>query len=305
MRSEDHALRADADGATLRLPRLDLDHIGCIVNDLAAGAAKWERLGFTLTPRSKQRGAVPQREGFHPWATANRCAIFGNTYLELIGVIDAAAYNPWARFIGKNEGLHILALRCDDANAAHEALSSRTDALAPPVPRERVLDVAGEARTMRFRNIFSRDEIWPEARYLLIEHQTPDYLWQPRYQHHENGATELVDVTLVAQKPRALLSRFETLGAGCEERADGSLAAKLPGRGHLYIVSATAFAQAYGYLPEARSALHALTVGFRDLARTLALLASRGVRVRESARGHWLGPEDANGFVMHLVQEST
>ena len=76
--------------------RLDLDHCGCIVNDLAAGAAKWERLGFTLTPLSPQRGAVPDREGFHPWATANRCAILGNTYLELIGVVDPAAYNPWA-----------------------------------------------------------------------------------------------------------------------------------------------------------------------------------------------------------------
>jgi hypothetical protein len=92
-------------------PKLDLDHVGCIVNDLTAAAVRWERLGFTLTPLSRQRGAVPGAEGFQPWATANRCAILGHTYLELIGVVDPAAFNPWARFIERNEGLHICAMR--------------------------------------------------------------------------------------------------------------------------------------------------------------------------------------------------
>src|SRR4051812_47679774 len=109
--------------------RLDLDHCGCIVNDLAAAAARWERLGFALTPVSRQRGAVPGKEGFHSWATANRCAILQSTYLELIGVVDPLAHNPWAGFIAKNEGLHILALRCEDAEFAHAELSERTDAL--------------------------------------------------------------------------------------------------------------------------------------------------------------------------------
>ena len=137
---------------------------------------------FSLTPVSRQRGAVPGREGFHPWATANRCVILRDTYLELIGVVDPAAFNPWAKFIAKNEGLHILALRCATRRLHTRFCPTRTDALLPPVPRERVLDVDGEPRTMRFRNIFSRDDVWPEARYLVIEHQTPEFLWQPRYQ---------------------------------------------------------------------------------------------------------------------------
>ena len=55
--------------------KLDIDHVGCIVNAFDDGAANWERLGFSLTPVSRQRGAVPGREGVHPWATANRCVI--------------------------------------------------------------------------------------------------------------------------------------------------------------------------------------------------------------------------------------
>lgn len=282
--------------------QLDLDHTGCIVNAFAAGAAQWERLGFQLTPVSPQRGAVPGRAGFHPWATANRCVILRDTYLELIGVVDPAAFNPWARFIAKNEGLHILALRCADAESAHAILSARTDALLPPVPRERILDVDGEPRAMRFRNIFSRDDIWPEARYLVIEHQTPEFLWQPRYQRHANGAIDLVAVTFVADDPSTLIPRLTALGAALVTENGATISAQLPGRGSINIMSSTLFAQTYGYAPH--SGLQAITVSFSDLEQTLTLYKSRGVAVTTSRDGQWIAPRDANGFVLHLVQDN-
>lgn len=279
--------------------QLDLDHIGCIVNAFTTGAAQWERLGFQLTPVSRQRGAVPGREGFHPWATANRCVILRKTYLELIGIVDPAAFNPWARFIAKYEGLHIVALRCRDAESAHAVLSARTDALQPPVPRERILDVDGEPRAMRFRNIFSRDDAWPEARYLVIEHQTPEFLWQPRYQRHENGACDLVAVTFVADEPSTLIPRLDALGADVFAGDADCISARLPGRGTVHILSSNAFAGEYGYAPH--SGMHAITVSFENLAQALAFFKSRGVAVGTSHHGPWIGPEDANGFVMQLV----
>ena len=274
------------------MPRLDLDHTGCIASSLDEAAAHWERLGFTLTPVSRQRGAVPGREGFHPWATANRCAILGSSYLELIGTVDAACFNPWQHFLERGEGLYLFALRCADADDAHAELSKRTDALRPPVPRERVLDVDGEPRTMRFRNIFSRDDAWPEARYLVIEHQTPEYLWQPRYQAHDNGARELVSVTFVGDD---LDSRMQAFGA---ERT-GSGAWKLPGRGAVSIMSRAAWRDTYGY-DAARTGMHAMTVGVADLASTLRSLEQRGVDVHRSAAGHWAS---LTGCVLHFVQE--
>ena len=284
--------------------RLDLDHIGCIANSLDDAAARWERLGFTLTPVSRQRGAVPGMEGFHPWATANRCAILSNTYLELIGSVDAQAHNPWRHFVDKGEGLHLFALRCANADAAHAVLAERTDALLRPVPRERVLDVDGEARTMRFRNIFSRDDAWPEARYLVIEHQTPDYLWQPRYQTHENGARELRSVTFVADAAAALDSRLHAFGAEIAEERSGTVEWKLPGRGTVTTMSRVAWRRAYGF-DAARTGMHAMTVNVADLAHTLRLLGERGVAVRSSPAGHWISPRDTTGFVLHIVQEES
>jgi hypothetical protein len=299
-KKESAAAAASSDAA--QLTALDLDHVGCIVNTFAKGAAQWERLGFQLTPVSRQRGAVPGHESFHPWATANRCVILRDTYLELIGVVDAAAFNPWARFLAKNEGLHILALRSQNAQSAYARLSARTDALLSPVVRERVLDVDGEPRTMRFRNIFSRDEIWPEARYLVIEHQTPEFLWQPRFQQHANGAIDLVAVTFVADDPVSLKPRLAAFGATIVREDDAVISAELPGRGSINIMCNAQFSKTYGYAPS--TGLQSITVSFHDLAQTLDFFKSRGVGIANSRDGAWIAAHDANGFVIHLVQDN-
>src|SRR3954466_7158422 len=97
---------------TASLPiEASLDHLGAIVQDLAAGASRWEKLGFSLSPVSRQGGRMPGRDIDSLWATANRCAIFNKGYLELIGVVDETAFNPWTRFLSRFEGLHLLALR--------------------------------------------------------------------------------------------------------------------------------------------------------------------------------------------------
>lgn len=261
---------------------LALDHVGAIGRDLDATAQRWERMGFTLSPLSRQRGAVPDREGMHPWATANRCAVFEQGYLELIGIVDPAAFNPWQRFLARFEGLHLLAFRCDDATRAYEALKHRAPFLAPPVERERKLTYRGEERTMRFRNIFSRDDACPEARYIVIEHQTPELLWQPELMGHENGARGLVAASMVAADP-GVRQRLDALG------------------GTVRVESPQAFAQRYGWQPP-MPALAAITVAFDDLDRAVRLMQDRGIEVRRQADEVWLPPTATNGFVLRLVQ---
>jgi len=66
--------------SALNPPALSLDHVGAITRDLGAAGARWERLGFKLSPLSRQSGAVPGRTGMQPWASANRCAILRNIF---------------------------------------------------------------------------------------------------------------------------------------------------------------------------------------------------------------------------------
>lgn len=270
---------------------LSLDHLGCIVRDLAAGAARWERLGFTLSPVSRQRGAVPGAQGMQPWASANRCAIFRQGYLELIGLVDPSAHNPWERFLARFEGLHLLALRCANADATYAALAPRAPFLAPPVQRERVLEVDGAERTMRFRNIFSRDADCPEGRYIVIEHQTPEYLWQPKFLQHENGAQALTAATVVADDPGV---------ANGTHTCVGRLAAL---EGVPAVVSTAEFASRYGWRPQS-PAFAAVTVSFADLDRTARMMETRGIPLHRAGGELWIGPETTNGFTMQLAQHA-
>jgi hypothetical protein len=262
--------------------RLTLDHVGAVVGDLDQAARQWQRLGFTLAPQSRQRGAVPGQSGMQSWATANRCAIFERGYLELIGTVDPSAYNPWQRFVERFEGLHLVALRCVNADQAFGRLHAAAPFLDPPVARERKLTYRGEERTMRFRNIFSRDAECPEARYIVIEHQTPELLWQPELMQHENGARGLEEAWIVTDDA-AVVRRAEVLDDVVKT------------------IGTRAFAERFGWTPPAPR-LAAITVAFADLARAIGLLEQRGIQISRRCDDIWIGPQECCGFIMRLTQ---
>lgn len=278
-----------------------LDHAGVIVNDLASGARLWESLGFLLSPESRQRGRLPGRDETGPWATANRCAIFEDGYLELIGIVEPDAYNPWQDFLARREGVHILALRVESADQTWAALqregmgtdATLADAFTPPVQRERSLDVAGETRTMRFRNVFSRDEACPEARLILIEHQTPEYLWQPRYLRHPNGARGLAGLFFCcdlsgADDPAHPCGRLITLtGARIEERSALAIHLRTPAGHDFHVLSPEGFGRRFGQTPVAAPAYLGAAIRFDDCAQAAGMMARAGALIERRDRD-WL-----------------
>jgi hypothetical protein len=279
-----------------------LDHLGAIVRDLAAGAARWEKLGFALSPLSRQSGRMPGRDDEGPWATANRCAIFQQGYLELIGVVDPASFNPWTRFLGRFEGLHLLALRVPNADAAFAALSSRTDTLNAPVQRARKLDVNGKEELMRFRNIFSRDEAYPEGRYIILEHQTPEYLWQPRYQTHPNGAVALEAALVFAENVEEQSARLETLiGQPPVRGNDGVMRFSPAGGGSLEIHSSAGFASRFGWAPSAAPCFAGAAVRFAHRERAARRMEDNGIPVQKQGEDWFVLPEHTNGFILRLT----
>ena len=278
-----------------------LDHLGAIVRDLAAGASRWERLGFTLSPVSRQSGRMPDRSDDGPWATANRCAIFRRGYLELIGIVDAAAYNPWDRFLARFEGLHLLAMRVPNADAAYADLAARTDTLNAPVQRARKLDVSGVEQTMRFRNIFSRDEAYPEGRYIVLEHQTPDYLWQPRYLEHANGARALEAALICADDVPAQRARLEKItGQPPSVENDGVLRFTPDAGGCIEVHGVEGFERRFGWRPPALPCFAGVEVSFASRDAAARLMGDNGIPI-ERRGGEWfVAPAHTNGFLLRL-----
>ena len=187
----------------------DLDHIGVCTRDGPALWAQWERLGFALTPIARQ--SAPRMPGgpAEPLATGNRCAMLRRGYLELLAILDPALPdNGLGRFLDRYVGMHILALGTGDAAANLPRLRRAGLDIRDVAMLERPVDDP-EGPRARFARVPLPDA--PEGRVQLIEHLTPELLWQARWLDHPNEAVALAESILVAEKPAESAARLSRL----------------------------------------------------------------------------------------------
>ena len=159
-----------------------LDHLVICVRDLAQAALDWQTLGFSLTPT-----------GVHPFGTSNRLAMFGNNFLELLAVTDAAAVPPAAPgrfsfaahnrdFLATAEGMSMLAMHSADAHAdAARFKAHHIGAYAPfDFGRDAVLP-GGDAARVEFSLAFATDPAMPGIAFFTCQQRhPPELFWKPR-----------------------------------------------------------------------------------------------------------------------------
>lgn len=277
---------------------LSLDHVGFMVRDLDAGAARWRKLGFQLAPRSPQMGATPDGAVMAPWATANHCTMFERGYLELIGITDPKRHNPWAAFMDRFEGIHITALRCRNADTAYTALAKRADGFDPPLQRRRDAPYGDGAREFRFRNIFSQDDKYPEGRFIVIEHQTPEVIWQPALMTHPNGAVSFDEVVFCGASDTA--ARIAAITG--EAARDGRF--YLSGGGSASVMDQAAFGSRFpGAARPVAPCVAAIVIDVDDLSKVSACLSKAAITPNRAADGAlWVSAEQANGGIIAFKQ---
>ncbi len=180
-----------------------LDHVGVVGHDLAALAAQYERLGFTLTPRAlASDGRI-----------ANRCAMLRRGYLELMALAPGGASATLARMLARHAGAHIIALAVADT-AATLARLRLAGIDCPGVEQfERAVDAANPTGVCARFAYLPVLEL-PEARINLIRHLTPEALWQERFLSHPNHVVALEEVVLAVSAPAESAARVARL-AGC------------------------------------------------------------------------------------------
>lgn len=176
-----------------------LDHVGVVTRDLAALAAQYERLGFTVTPLARHADG----------RIGNRCVMLQHGYIELLAVVDPNAHSATLeRFLTRYAGVHIVAFSVADPQAELGRLQHAGIA-GPVVTRfERSVD-AGTGAMARFDLLQLPDQ--PEGRFNLVHHLTPDLLWQELFLHHPNHAVSLDAVELAVDDPVATASRLSRL----------------------------------------------------------------------------------------------
>jgi len=285
---------------------LVLDHVGVVVDDLTRARAAFERLGFQLTPLSYHRG--PPKDG-QPGAllgSGNRCAILAQGYIEVIGVTDPAKNSPIAQSLAKYQGTHTVAFRVPNSVQAYADAGRRKAGALGAIHLERsaAWGKAGEERPAVFSNVYFDDARYPESRPLLIEHITPDVIWQECFVDQPNGAVALLGITIMADDLPDAVARYRTLLDAPAVRHDAHRQEIKLGYTTVLLCDGAGLDRWFSGLTPIRPGFTAgFTLGTRNLDATRAYLEGQGVTPVQLGRGViGVAPADACGTAIVFQQ---
>jgi hypothetical protein len=273
--------------------------------DMDATAATYEALGFTLSPLSMHVGSDRPGGERKPMGAGNRCALFGRTYLELLGLFGDGSVDPWniRPLIAQYEGLHGCSFGCEDAETVGTRLRDAGLSSSGVLPLQRDVETLDGVATARFQAIHLDRALTPEGVIHVAHHLTPELIHQPRYLDHANGTTHLHSVLLVVDDAEleATVARY-ALTLGTEPVAEGRLWVLPLPVGQMEIVAVSAFGQILPGEPvPALPYLAGQAVAVKDVSAARALVEGNGFTVRELSGGFFVGAGEARGAAIAFL----
>ena len=280
------------------MPR-GLDHIVHAVHDLDGAAALYRRLGFTVGARNR-----------HPWGTHNYIVQCPGTFIELLTVAEPdrlgadgmselfGRYNQ--DYLAHSEGLSLLILESKDAKADADDFKRAGISAAEAVHFEREAKRPdGTPIKVGFSLAFAQDRAAPSMRFATCQQHYPENFWNPAFQKHPNGASEVRSVIMVADDPerhREFASAYT--GSSDFYVEPGEVSLWLP-RGSFSIMTPARFQAAFGGpQPVSGNHLQAIRFAVADIAAARALMQKNGVKPRDHREGFVVDPADAMGATL-------
>jgi len=282
-------------------PDIDsINHVGMAVRDLTEATARYEAMGFMLTPFSPHAGAWKPGEPIKPLGSGNRCVMFANNYLEILANADPSAPSErLAGYLKHHEGAHIICFNTPAPESVDERLRAAGVRTSGVIPLQRDIDTEAGVRTARFQRVqFAPDES-PEGYIQAAKHLTPEYIYQPRYIGHPNGCTELSNVHLIVDDVEAYVARYEQY-TGLDARVEDDLPTfRFALCGALTIVSPRrALDVLPGTLRPPVPGIAAVSFRCQELAAQRRRLKAAGVHFEEAAGRLLVPAELANGVAV-------
>lgn len=268
-----------------------LDHVVIGVHDRLDQAAEiYRRLGFRLTLR-----------GYHTLGSINHLAIFGETYLELLG-FPAGGEPARTAVWSYPPGLSGLAFKTRDAAALQGALAAAGKPVEAWQDFSRPVEVDGEQKPARFRTFQLGRDVVTNGRFFFCQHDTPELVWRDTDRGHPNGVEEITDVFIVSRDAKALLSLFDGFPEpATPQAAEGEIRVRA-GAATLRILTEEAAGARFGdAIPagfEGAYRLVALALKTASLDTASKALAAGGFAPRALDGGLLVEAEAANGVAL-------
>jgi Glyoxalase-like domain len=242
-----------------KLPQLDHTVIN-VRYQMDQAEASFRDLGFHLTDR-----------GYHTLGSINHLMMFGTDYLELIGLPETAASGNSGRPDIENSpfGINGLVFKTSNVDETYEHLQEIGLAGDPPKAFSRPVELADGTFDACFRTVHVRNGAFPGGRVYFCEHGTPELVWRPEWQQHDNGALGMPEFVVASDDYEAEASAMAKLLRSDVGGSNGQLSVKLDGS-MISFLSCEAYRDRYGDVAsdqsERRSIFGALVLQTKDLA---------------------------------------
>ena len=272
-----------------------IDHAIIGVRDLDQAKAAFEKLGFRATPRGRHVG----------WGTANYCLMFGDDYLEILGIIDPKSFtNNLDSFLETREGLMSVALHTRDPEATRRAWEEATLEPADVKELSRLLEPDTE---LQFKNVMLDAGKTAGVPLFACAHLTPEPMRQPGWTEHPNSAVGINTITVVTTEPKDFIEPMSRIfGEPSLTETDNTLAVHT-GRGVLLFATPDDFdmlhPQLKADLDDDNVALAVLGLRVRSLTAVADWLEHQEIPFKREASGIiGVDAEHANGVMLEFME---
>ena len=279
---------------------LSINHVGIVARHLAATAARYEAMGFTLTPFSPHSGAWKPGAPVTKLGSGNRCVMFGQNYLEILANEDP--HQPSERlegFLRKHQGGHIICFDSQNLPSVEQRLIAQGLKTSGVLPLQREIDTPDGVRTAKFERVqFAPDES-PEGYIQAARHLTPEYIYQPRYTGHANGCTALSSTTVVVDDLAAFGRRYAIYTGIAPQAREGELVFEFPVLSRLHILSReAALKRLPGTLYPPLPGIAAVGFACPDLPAQARRLRTQGIAFAQLDQRLVVPAEEASGIAV-------
>jgi hypothetical protein len=278
---------------------LRIDHIGIASRNIHSNQIAYETLGFHVTELKPLLGRDDDGNPVSLGQWSQHC-VFPQSYLELTAVPDPKTNNHLEPYLSRFEGCHILALGSNDAERVLEyceASGISVGALRTNT-REIAYGVGGDA-------LFKWFEVGalgaPGGFTCVVEHLTPELVFDEAVFHHPNGATGLLEVTLCTEELSGVGNRYAKLFGIEAVQSDWGLKFDL-GKNCMGVTDRSGFDRRYpnGGIRGTPS-FAAFTISVSSLKSAETFLAEKDVTVYSGVNSTiWVPPASAGGAVIEF-----
>lgn len=275
-----------------------LDHIVHAVRNLDAAADLYRRLGFTVGARNR-----------HPWGTHNHVVQMPGFFIELLTMAEPEKLGEdvisilFGRFnqvfLQTSQGFSLLILESRDAAKDAAEFAKAKIGISDVARFERAgKRPDGSEVKVAFSLAFAGDARAPQCGFAVCEQHFPENFWNSAFQRHENGATGVAGVVLVADNPSDHHIFLSALAGERELQSTSSGITVTTPRGDIQVMDPLAYRNHFGATPPdvtQGARLAALRVLSADMEKVRAALSDGRLPLHEEHGRLIVGPEQALG----------